>query len=228
MDEAYCALTIPASGLRRSAKKSGQNADLGDNAPMQRLIPWVVWFSLMALSPIAMAQVFRCVDGNGRVTLADRPCKDASVPATGPRNKPAGVLEAAQVEKVVRQAAEFAVRANAKGQCSLAAPSLKFAIEVVQGTESQAFSGGQPELCRMQQDSAQAISSGNMAVAIKINRLDIEVVGAQAIARYDSVMTFKQNGLTVLLRQCKHEETLASQGGQVLFLNLVNSCKISP
>lgn len=192
--------------------------------------------------------LFKCVDDKGHATYSDRACALAPRPAPPPSPRaapaPAAATAAAKasapatteniskltptiVESVLRRALELAERSDYRAQCALAAPDLSFQITDQSTSPATVRSGGRPEICSAQRESAQGLRAAGASITSRMGKLDIRVSadGTQATAKYESFTDISVQGQHVLTAQCAREEVLALYNGAVLYKRLNNVCK---
>jgi hypothetical protein len=176
----------------------------------------------------------KCTDANGRVTYSDTACASGPAPAAAakpnqpPPNKVAGAkLTEAAVDKVLRHAADLAIRSDYQRQCALAAADLKFTITDHSTAPAKILTGGRREICAAQLESARVIEANRLVPSIRLGKISISVDagGGKATARYDSVTTLTQQGQAVLVLQCAREEVLGLYGDQILYSQVTATCK---
>lgn len=197
----------------------------------------------------ALAQIYKCKADNGKIVYSDSPCrpppppKVVVAPSPPPVAKVAppapappapvfnaakgGKLNEASVAALLQHATDLSVQSNYRAQCALAAPDIKFILTDQSTRPATVLNGGRKELCDAQRDSALAIQSAQLQPAVVLGKQNINVnnAGTQAVASYESTTTLSMQGQAVVRMRCARKETLSVYQEQILYSDVVATCK---
>jgi Domain of unknown function (DUF4124) len=202
-------------------------------------------------STAALAQINKCKEDNGKIVYSDAPCrpppppKVVAIPSPAPVAKVAspapvaappapvfnaakgGKLNEASVAALLQHASDLSVQSNYRAQCALVASDIKFNLTDNSTRPATVLTGGRKELCDAQRDSALAFQAAQLQSVEVLGKQSINVnsAGTQAVASYESTTTLSMQGQVVMRMRCSRKETLSVYQEQILYSDLLATCK---